>query len=113
MAKKKPDQLTAGEVEAWIGRDFYQPGEAYLWVLGFGWCCVGFFARWESPFEIRVAHASYYRTAGGQTHAALARNGPTPSTAWEYHGDELLNRTQVIRVTNYRGEVPRGHVATR
>ena len=115
MAKekaKKRDIMPAEEVREWQSRPFYTEGEPYLWVLSHGWTCVGFYVGCgPTPLDIRVAHASYYRSAGNQTHASLARNGGNDSTAWEYMGDELITRTAVIRVTPYTGEVRRGRLA--
>lgn len=101
------DRMDEKEVEAWSKNEFYQPGVPYLWVLTHGWCCIGYFIGSISPFEIRVAHSNYYRSAGDQTHAQLARKGDNEKTEWEYTGDEVILLPHIIRVTPYSGRVPR------
>lgn len=110
MAKARPkqDRMTAEEVAEWTATPFYREGVPYQWIMSYGWVIVGFYVGpGPTPLEIRVAHASYYRSAGGQTHAALATGGGNADTSWEYFGDRLINRTQVQGVSEYRGEVRR------
>jgi GrpB-like predicted nucleotidyltransferase (UPF0157 family) len=115
MAKSKAvkqSRMTAEEVAEWNARPFYREGVPYQWVMSYGWVIVGYYVGpGPTPLEIRVAHASYYRSAGNQTHASLATNGGNDSTAWEYFGDRLINRTQVQGVSEYHGEVRNGRLA--
>jgi len=105
--------LPQDQVDEWNRRPFYRPGQAYLWILTHGWCCVGYYLGHLDPITIRVGHSNYYRSAGGQTHAQLARSGGNDQTAWEYTGDEVITVPHVIRCTPYSGEVPHGRVARR
>jgi hypothetical protein len=110
--KAKQDRMTADEVREWCGTPFYREGVPYQWIMSYGWVIVGFYVGCgPTPLEIRVAHASYYRSAGNQTHAALATQGGNDSTAWEYFGDRLINRTQVMGVSEYHGDVKRSRLA--
>jgi GrpB-like predicted nucleotidyltransferase (UPF0157 family) len=116
MAKAKTatrDVMTPDEVAEWNARPFYREGVPYQWVMSYGWVIVGYYVGpGPTPLEIRVAHASYYRSAGGQTHASLAANGGNEQTTWEYFGDRLINRTQVQGVSEYAGEVRRARLAS-
>lgn len=106
MAK---DELREDEVSEILSRPFYTPGKAYRWTLTQGWCRVGFFLGYgQTPLEIRVAHCSYYRSAGNQTHASLSVNGGNSETEWEYCGHSQLLLGHIISVDPYEGEVPRG-----
>lgn len=113
MAAKKGTSLPADEVAERLATPFYRPGRAYLWILTHGWTRVGFYLGHLDPLTIRVAHSSYYRSAGSQTHAQLATGGGNAQTLWEYTGNELLTVPHVISVTEYAGEVPHGRVAHR
>lgn len=90
----------------------YEPGRPYLWVLTHGWCMVGFYVRHETPLRIRVAHASYYATAG-VPHSQLAREGPGPGIKWRYLGRGEITVPHVIHATDYHAEVHRGAVRLR
>lgn len=105
-AKRGPATMPDDQVDQWNAVPFYRPGVAYTWVLTHGWVCVGYFVGMPDPLTIRVAHSNYYRSAGNQTHASLARNGGNVNTSWEYMGDELISRPHVIRATPYHGAVP-------
>lgn len=102
----RQDRLDEAELQV---RPFYEPGRPYLWTMGFGWGFVGFFVRMESPLEIRVAHANYFRQAH-MTWGRLARTGGSEQTTWVYVGDKLLNRTMVLSADLFLGDVPRGPV---
>lgn len=88
---------------------FYIPGKPYMWVMGFGWCIVGFYVCHENPLTIRVAHANHFRNAGVD-YGVMANEGPAESCEWRYEGNDLLSFHSVIRVIEYHGEVPCGRV---
>jgi hypothetical protein len=116
--KTRIDRLSAAELAEIAGehegdRPFYVPGRAYQWILSHGWVRVGYYVRHVDPLTVRVAHCSYYRSAGGQTHAALSAAGGNAQTAWEYQGDHLIGLPHVLGVSVYHGEVHRGRVAHR
>ncbi len=108
---QKRDRMGADELAEESG-PLYETGRPYLWVLSYGWCIVGFYVRHETPLRIRVAHASYYASAG-KPHAQMAREGAGPDIKWRYAGREEISAPHVLHVMEYHAEVHRGAVRLR
>lgn len=83
---------------------FYQPGEAYLFVMTFGWGIVARYVRHETPLHIIVEHASHFRNAGVD-YGVLANKGPGKDCEWRYEGDAILNVSHIMRAVKYKGKV--------
>lgn len=110
------DRLTADELAGYLDAEgrpapVYVPGQAYQWIMTQGWVRVGYYVGRLDPLTLVVAHCSYYRSAGGMTHAALSTGGGNAQTAWEYQGTHLIGVPHVVGVSRYHGRVHRGRVA--
>lgn len=111
MAKNKTAKvMSEDELEALTDAGpFYIPGRPYMWVMGFGWCIVGFYVCHESPLTIRVAHANHFRNAGVD-YGEMAQKGPGANCEWRYEGNSLLHFHAIQRADEYNGEVPLGPI---
>lgn len=107
MAKGKQDSL-GSDWEKFKGT-IYKPGHSYCWVMGFGWCIVGFYIEHLSPLTIRVAHANHFRNAN-KDYGKLMQEGAGKECEWRYEGNEELTVPAIQRVGEYLGEVPRGNI---
>jgi hypothetical protein len=108
MAKKPIVTLTPDEISEHKS-PYYVPGRPYVWVMGFGWCIVGYYVRHENPLTIVVAHANHFRNAKVD-YGQLIREGPAADCEWRYEGTDLLPFHAIQRVAPYGGEVPRGRI---
>jgi len=105
MANNQIDTMDLKELKEQQESNYYIAGHPYQFILTHGWVMVGYFVCYHDPLTIRLAHASYYNSAGNQTHASLARNGGNENTSWEYCGDKLINKMHIIHVNKYYGKV--------
>jgi hypothetical protein len=106
--KVKRDRLKPEELLA-FKQPLYEPGLPYIWTLTFGWACVGFYVRHETPLRIRVAHANYFKNAQ-KSYADLARTGGATNTEWRYLGNYEITVPHIIGTGEYLAEVPRGPI---
>lgn len=108
MKKTKQDRLAPEEL-ANQQQPYYEFGKPYTWVMGFGWCIIGFYVRHENPLLIRVAHANHFKNAKVD-YGRIMTEGPPTGCEWRYEGSVLLLLHAIQRVGEYHGEVPRGPI---
>ena len=101
------DRLSDKELAGFLGQEHLESGRAYTWVMGFGWCSIGYYVKHTTPTKIMVAHCSHFKNANTD-YGVLATSGAPESCEWRYEGLVEINLSHVLKTTYYGGVVNRG-----